>query len=590
MPEKVGRWDIVLQIARGGMATVYLARARSTDGFDRYVALKLTAEHLRDDPEFAAHLVDEAQLVAYLRHPNVVPVLEVGEDDLGAVYLVMEYIPGNSLSGLVRLGRQNGEPLPRRIALRVLVDALAGLHAAHEHADEEGRSHRIVHRDFSPQNILVGTDGVARLTDFGIAKAVSRASVTVAGVMKGKIRYASPEQARGEELDRRCDVWAAGVITWELLSGRKLFPPGIETLHKIATQPPPRVRTVAPDVPAALDEAIHHALQMDLGRRTGSARDFAQAIQDGASASGLLASVDEVAAWVQRAVEPILAERRATIARVRAASIADLDDATVPLPHPPVHIEGGPGQALLPSLPELPVTPISTSELPDFGEPPRGRPPAHDRASARDVFGMPETPPPVPESAGVITIEPTPPAPLSVRSAPPPPARPAWRASLVELKLSVADRVTRFIAEHPALVIGGSSGIAITLVLFAVVFLLVAKPATPPPAVTVAKTTPPPASVLPSFDPPETPPAQLELAANAPIARVRVGRRVVDVEVPAPKVAVELTMDEVGTTLTVGLTSQDGRTATATVQPGDLQVPVAFGERPKPAPWRPKRR
>ena len=223
-PARVGRYEILLPIAKGGMATVYLARAEGHGGFDRHVALKLTLPHLRNDPEFSAVLLDEAKLVAHLRHTNVVPVLDVAQDTLG-VFLVMDYVAGDTLAGLIKTAAVQGDPLPVSVSLRILVDALEGLHAAHEHGDEDGYPLHLVHRDFSPQNILVGTDGVGRLTDFGIAKAASRASSTANGLIKGKMSYVSPEQARGLPLDRRCDLWAAGVIAWEIMCRRKLNAP-----------------------------------------------------------------------------------------------------------------------------------------------------------------------------------------------------------------------------------------------------------------------------------------------------------------------------------------------------------------------------
>ncbi|HEX8793102.1 MAG TPA: serine/threonine-protein kinase, partial [Polyangiaceae bacterium] len=163
-PERIGRYDLLLPIASGGMATVYLACVRGPMGFEAEVALKLTHPHLRESAEFAADLLEEAKLAVRIRHRNVAAVIDAGVDPLG-VYLVMEYVEGDTLSGL----NKGGKPLPKKMAMRVLVDALAGLHAAHELRDENGELLGVVHRDFTPHNILVGTDGVARLTDFGIA-------------------------------------------------------------------------------------------------------------------------------------------------------------------------------------------------------------------------------------------------------------------------------------------------------------------------------------------------------------------------------------------------------------------------------------
>src|SRR5262249_8326034 len=156
-------------------------------------------------------------LAVRVRHPNVVPVLDVAEDPLG-IYLVMEYIDGDSLDGLRRSGYAQNRPMPLRVAMRILVDALHGLHAAHELRDDDGKPFELVHRDFSPHNVLVGTDGIARLADFGIARPKSRQGTTQVGTVKGKIEYMAPEQARGLALDRRCDIWAAGIVAWEVLS------------------------------------------------------------------------------------------------------------------------------------------------------------------------------------------------------------------------------------------------------------------------------------------------------------------------------------------------------------------------------------
>src|SRR5580704_13773364 len=198
------------------MATVYLARTVGPGGFTTEVALKLTHAHLRENPEFSHDLLEEAKLVARIRHHNVVPVIDVGEDPRG-IYLVMEYVEGDSLAGLFKRAGST-RPIPLAIAARFMLDALEGLHAAHELRDEAGQLLGLVHRDFTPHNILIGTDGVARLADFGIAKAATRLGNTRMGMVKGKIAYMPPEQAKGLTLDRRCDVWAAA--SWPGSSSR----------------------------------------------------------------------------------------------------------------------------------------------------------------------------------------------------------------------------------------------------------------------------------------------------------------------------------------------------------------------------------
>jgi serine/threonine protein kinase len=295
------------------MGTVYLARSTSIGGFEREVALKVMHAHLNADPEFATDLLEEAKLTVRIRHPNVVSVLDVGEDPYG-IYLVMDYVAGDTLGGI----QKRAMPLlPRRIGTKLLLDALAGLHAAHEMKDEAGRPSDLVHRDFSPQNILVGTDGIGRLTDFGVAKAATRVTKTSTGIIKGKIAYMSPEQARGETIDRRTDVWAAGIVAWQVVTGHKLYA-GSENeaalLLKVATKPPPRARQVDPSMPAALDDAIARALAWNVDDRFPTAQAFRQAL---ASASaGDIADTEETSDFVTKLVAPALEEQRRRIVQI----------------------------------------------------------------------------------------------------------------------------------------------------------------------------------------------------------------------------------------------------------------------------------
>jgi serine/threonine-protein kinase len=329
VPERIGRYEILLPIASGGMATVYLARARGPSGFERDVALKLTHAHLRESAEFARELVEEAKLAVRIRHANVVPVLDMGDDPFG-LFLVMEYIEGDTLSGLVRRSAAAGAPLAPRVGLRILLDALAGLHFAHELKDDGGEPLGLVHRDFSPQNILVGLDGVGRLTDFGIAKAATRLGQTRTGMIKGKIAYMSPEQARGQRVDRRCDVWAGGVMAWEILAGRRLYggAEDVGLLFRIATETPPRLRTVQPDIGPEIDEVIARALAPDPDARIGTAGELAREMARALRASHVdLAEPAEVGEQVERLVGRRLTERRARAKEVLALR-AKLDRAT----------------------------------------------------------------------------------------------------------------------------------------------------------------------------------------------------------------------------------------------------------------------
>jgi serine/threonine-protein kinase len=322
-------------LGTGGTATVYLARTRGVAGFEREVALKLVHAHLRADEESRLHLLEEARLAARIRHPNVVPVTEVDSDACG-VFLVMDYVEGEALSGLVRVLREQNHRLPPRLIARIMNDALAGLHAAHELRDAQGNFIGLVHRDFSPQNILVGIEGVARLADFGVAKAASRTVRTKTGLVKGKVAYMSPEQARGHKVDRRCDVWAAGVVVWELITGRKLYDheDDVATLLSVVTEEPPRLASVMQGVPPALDEAVAYALTSDVNNRCPSAEAFRCLLESAWDECGGMASTPELGAFVRQTVGHKLAERRALTARGRmnTTSVAAQPSASAPPP------------------------------------------------------------------------------------------------------------------------------------------------------------------------------------------------------------------------------------------------------------------
>ncbi len=324
VPVSLGRYEVILPIASGGMATVSLAQSRGSGGFERYVAIKLTHPHLSGlEDALMADLLEEAKLAVRIRHPNIVQTLDVGERG-ASLFLVMDYVEGDSLSGLIKRARKAGIELPLGMQMRVLCDALAGLHAAHELKDEDGVSLDLVHRDVSPQNILVGTDGMARLADFGIARTSSRAQQTQPGAVKGKVAYMPPEQVQGGELDRRCDVWAAGVIAWELVAKRRLFEQTDQLVVavQLLNDPIPLVRSVNPGAPAALELAISQALQKDRSARTSSAAAFRTALLDACKSSGItLFDHEEVGALVERLTrasldarhkkaKEILAERR----------------------------------------------------------------------------------------------------------------------------------------------------------------------------------------------------------------------------------------------------------------------------------------
>jgi eukaryotic-like serine/threonine-protein kinase len=316
---RIATYDLLFPIARGGMATVFLAYAQGAAGFERRVAIKVMHPHLSGDfgPE---EMLQEARVAGRIRHPNVVPVIDVGQNDDG-LFLVMEYVEGTTLSAVLREARRTDERLPLPVALRILSDALCGLHAAHELRDDEGASLAIVHRDFSPQNILLGIDGGARLTDFGIAKAKWRSQTTNTGLVKGKDGYMSPEQMRGGALDRRCDIWAAGVVAWETLAGRRLFageptPEGV--LERLGAGPLPLLHETRDGVPVAVGRAVARALEPEEATRCPDAETFRQALLDGFAPGVLPADLGEVAVWVKRAASERLAKIEQRIRSTRA--------------------------------------------------------------------------------------------------------------------------------------------------------------------------------------------------------------------------------------------------------------------------------
>ncbi len=315
-PPTIGRYSLHDEIASGGMATVHLGRLAGPVGFARIVTIKKLHAHYARDPEFAAMFLDEARLAARIRHPNVIPTHDVLSVS-GELFLVMEYVQGESLARLVGTVRQDGERIPVDVVSSIVCGALHGLHAAHEATDDRGEPLHIVHRDVSPENLLVGTDGVARVLDFGVAKAVGRLHTTRDGKVKGKLGYMAVEQLRGGTVDRRTDVYSAGVVLWEALTLQRLFVGDNEgaTVTNVLERDVVPPSHVVPDLPKALDALTLKALDRNPQRRFQSAREMALALEECVP----LASPSRVGSWVELVAGDVLLERTRMIRRVEAA-------------------------------------------------------------------------------------------------------------------------------------------------------------------------------------------------------------------------------------------------------------------------------
>lgn len=232
---RFGRYEVLTTIAKGGMATVYAARATGVAGFERIVAIKVLHPHMAHEEEFISMFLDEARLAARIRNPNVVATLDISDSEGDGFFIVMDYVEGDHLGALLRESKKLEQRVDPPVACRIVLDALSGLAAAHGLKDDSGEPVMLVHRDVSPHNIIVGVDGISRLTDFGIAKADVRLSSTREGQFKGKVAYMSPQQAKYGAADQRADLFSLGVVLWETLTGRRLFlgETNADTLYRI---------------------------------------------------------------------------------------------------------------------------------------------------------------------------------------------------------------------------------------------------------------------------------------------------------------------------------------------------------------------
>jgi serine/threonine-protein kinase len=313
----IGRYALYGKLASGGMATVHFGRLLGPAGFSRTVAIKRLHPQFAKDPEFVAMFLDEARLAARIQHPNVVATVDVValQEEL---FLVMDYIRGESFSRLMRASRKREIDVSLAVVASIICGMLHGLHAAHEARDERGQPLAVVHRDVSPQNVLIGADGIARVLDFGVAKAAARIQITRDGQMKGKLSYMAPEQLQGKVVDRRTDVFAAGIVLWEALTGRRLFDAEdtSEMLRMIVSEEIPPPSAVVPSISRSIDEIVMRALSRDVTTRYQTAREFAIALEEAVP----IASPREVGEWVEQVAGDTLLHREQAVAEIEAVS------------------------------------------------------------------------------------------------------------------------------------------------------------------------------------------------------------------------------------------------------------------------------
>jgi len=324
-PRQVGRYVLFGEIASGGMAAVHFGLLNGPVGFRRTVAIKRLHEAFSRDPAFVSQFLDEARLAARIRHPNVVQTLDVVTAS-HELLLVMEYVDGETLADLRRLREQRGVSFPIDIAAGIVAGALHGLDAAHGAKDENGLPLNIVHRDVSPQNIILGRDGVPRVLDFGVAKAAARFRSTQGEVMKGKLRYMAPEQVTAKGVDRRTDVFAAGIVLWETLAGRTLFEVSeggaAAVINRVINAPIVPPSTYRPDVARELDAVVMRALQRAPEERYQTALEFAEALEDALR----MPTARTMGRWVVAVAGDVLDQRAEQIAEIEArAGTADLE-------------------------------------------------------------------------------------------------------------------------------------------------------------------------------------------------------------------------------------------------------------------------
>ncbi|MBI1949700.1 MAG: serine/threonine protein kinase [Deltaproteobacteria bacterium] len=320
---RLGKYVLLGRLGHGGMGKIYLAYAPGPAGIEKLLVVKRLHSHLTNDPVLVNSFLDEARLSMALNHPHIVSTFDVGDVE-GRYFMVMEYIEGQNLGVVLRTAKRTGHYPASSLWAGLFLDVLDGLHAAHIARDARGRPLHIIHRDVSPQNILITYEGVPKLVDFGIAKAAQRVSETDAGVLKGKYAYMSPEQVRGEPLDPRSDVFAAGIVLWEMLAGRRLYKADtiVRSVERILTEAPISPVRVNAECNPEIAQVAFRALQKDREQRFASAAAFKEALEDAVRRSGAHVRRSDTRELMQQLFHDVIEKQRAVLEACLAAGDA----------------------------------------------------------------------------------------------------------------------------------------------------------------------------------------------------------------------------------------------------------------------------
>ncbi|MGC4114974.1 MAG: protein kinase [Myxococcales bacterium] len=367
-----GKYELLQCIAAGGMGEVFLARELGRSGYDKLLVIKVLLPHLVKDPEFVRLFLDEARIAAQLNHPHIAAIYDLGQNE-GSYFIAMEYVHGESLEVIERQAYERGRKVPLKILARLIADAASGLEYAHHAKDPGGRPLHVIHRDISPQNVLVGFDGGVKIIDFGIAKAAGRSSQTRVGVVRGKIPYMSPEQAAGLRIDHRTDVFALGVVFFELATGKRLFPytNDLKTLALVTRCEVPQPSTLEPDVDPVLESVMLKALAKDPQDRYQTAGELRAALEDWLAQGG-----ETVAPTLMGAFMSELFSERLQLEKLEGKSFTSAKVV------PSEIFAGQTGQTVIPSGP-LVRAPLPSAPQPHQQPPPPSSPPKTAPAGPR---------------------------------------------------------------------------------------------------------------------------------------------------------------------------------------------------------------